>query len=259
MIHLRDSGSGPVLLCLHGIGGSAQSFRGQLAGLSNEYRVIAWDAPGYGESPDPPGPLSAADYADQIAGVLDRIGAGHAVVLGMSWGGVLAAEFALRHPKRVRALVLGDSTRGSGRTAAGAAAMRSRPDELATLGAREFCLARARRLVADPARVDAVADAMAAAIRLPGYGYAAAYMADTDHSTRLSQITAPTLVVYGALDEVTGRPESLAIAEAISGSRLVEIPDAGHLANQEAPEAFNAAVTDFLTEVGVAIPNERTT
>lgn len=254
MIHLLDNGSGPVLLCLHGIGGSARSFRGQLDGLSAEYRVIAWDAPGYADSPDPPEPLTAADYADRIAAVLDRVGAEHAVVLGMSWGGVLAAEFALAHPDRVRALVLGDSTRGSGRTVAGAAAMRSRPDELAAFGASEFCLARARRLVADPSQVEAVAAAMAAAIRLPGYGYAAAYMAATDHSGRLAQITAPTLVIYGARDEVTGRPESLAIAESIPDARLVEIPDVGHLANQEAPEAFNAAVTDFLTEVGVTDP-----
>ena len=87
---------------------------------------------------------------------------------------------------------------------------------------------------------------MAASIRLPGYGHAARYMADTDLEPRLSAITAPTLVLYGTEDVVTGRAESEAIAARIPGARLVAIPDAGHLANQEAPGPFNAAVLEFL-------------
>src|SRR5699024_2139311 len=138
--------------------------------------VLAWDAPGYAGSPDPPSYPGPEGYVAAIEDVLDRAGVQRAVILGMSWGGVLAAEFALARPDRVGALILGDSTRGSGRTPRQAEAMCARPAELDSLGAAEFARRRAQRLVADPAAVDDVAAAMAASIRMPGYGHAARYM-----------------------------------------------------------------------------------
>lgn len=245
-----EAGDGPAILCLHGIGGSARTFRAQLDGLADRWRVLAWDAPGYAGSPDPssyPGPQG---YVEAIADVLDRAGIARTALLGMSWGGVLAAEFALARPDRVGALILGDSTRGSGRTPQQSEAMRARPGELDSLGAEEFARRRAQRLVADPAQADDVAAAMAASIRLPGYGHAARYMAATNLEPRLHAIAAPTLVVYGTDDIITGRVESEALAARISGAQTVPIPGAGHLANQEEPGLFNDAVRGFLSTVG---------
>ncbi|MDX6739566.1 alpha/beta hydrolase [Actinocorallia sp. A-T 12471] len=248
--HFRSEGNGPLLLCLHGIGNSSASFDAQFAAFSSVMRVVAWDAPGYASSP----PLSAAPgmdgYADLAASLIRELGHDDAVVLGMSWGGVIAARLAQRHPSLVRALVLGDSTRGSAQSPAQAAAMRARPDDLAVQGPDAFAAARARRLLrpdAPPAEVEAATTAMASAIRLPGYAHAAHSMATTNLDGALAAIKAPTLILYGASDNVTGRPEAKALATQIPNAALREIPAAGHLANQENPTAFNTELSTFLT------------
>jgi pimeloyl-ACP methyl ester carboxylesterase len=254
--HLRRAGrSGPPLLCLHGIGGSADSFAEQARGLADRFQVYAWDAPGYARSPDrapTARPLAIADYAAAAAGLLRALGLPAAHVLGVSWGGVIATELALRHPGLVRSLVLADSSRGSGRTRAGAAAMRGRIAELSELGPRAFAALRAPRLVsprADARLVNTVTAAMAASIRLPGYADAAESMAATDHSADLGRLLQPTLVLVGAADTVTGVQESQAMAAALPRARLVVVPDAGHVANQERPAAVNKHVARFLTDV----------
>lgn len=245
-----ESGS-PVLL-LHGIGSSAASFSGQLPELGRGHRVTAWDAPGYGRSGDPAPPYRMDDFADAAAALLTGPGRAPAHVVGVSWGGVVATRLALRHPELVRSLVLADSTRGSGRTPEGAAAMLGKAEELNRLGATEFAAARAPRLLSDaaPARtVTAVRDVMATAVRLPGYAEAAASMAETDHTSALPGLRVPTLVLVGEHDRVTGVEESRTIHGLVRGSRFAVIPGAGHLANQERPDVFNALVGAFLMEV----------
>ncbi|WP_225992690.1 alpha/beta fold hydrolase, partial [Actinomadura montaniterrae] len=124
-IAVRDAGGGATpVLCLHGIGSSAAGFDALSRLLAGRLRVIAWDAPGYAASDDPPGAPGMDGYADAAARVLDGLGIRRASVLGTSWGGVIATRFALRHPDRLDALVLADSTRGSGTAPAKAAAMR---------------------------------------------------------------------------------------------------------------------------------------
>lgn len=249
--HVQEAGAGPTLLCLHGIGSSSDSFAAQLTGLSGHFRVVARDAPGYARSPDPDAAPGLDAYADEAAALIQERGSDGAFVLGMSWGGVIATRLASRHPHLVRALVLGDSTRGSGRTTATAQAMLARKDELADQGPERFARSRAPRLVAPsttPEVLDQVVSAMAEAIRLPGYGYAARSMAETDLEPELPGVTVPTLVLYGSVDTVTGRPESEAIAAQLGGDvELAAINGAGHLANQEQPQAFNREVLRFLT------------
>ncbi|MFB4303079.1 alpha/beta fold hydrolase [Actinomadura sp. NTSP31] len=249
-IAVRDrGGDAPPVLCLHGIGSSGAGFDALGRLLAGRLRVIAWDAPGYAASADPRTAPGMDGYADAVADVMDGLGIRRASVLGTSWGGVIATRFALRHPGRLDALVLADSTRGSGTTPEKAAAMRARAAELAERGAAGFARARAPRLLspgAPPADVTRVAEAMAAAIRLPGYGHAAESMAATDHGDAFAAVTAPTLVLVGEHDAVCPPAESRLIAGAVPGARYAEIPGAGHLAHQERPEAFAAAVRDFL-------------
>ncbi|WP_329519850.1 alpha/beta fold hydrolase [Spirillospora sp. NBC_01491] len=244
-----DTGAGAPVLCLHGIGSSSAAFAPAAPLLAGPLRIIAWDAPGYAASPDPSGPPGMDGYADAAVRVLDRLGIERASLVGASWGGVIATRLVLRHPDRVAALVLADSTRGSGGAPEKAAGMRARAAELAGTGAEAFARARAPRLLshtASAADVARVAAAMAAAIRLPGYGYAAESMAATDHGDRLAAVGVPTLVVVGEHDVVCPPAESRLIAGAIPGARYAEIPGAGHLSPQERPEAFAAAVRDFL-------------
>lgn len=248
-VHVQESGTGPTLFMLHGIGGSSETFARQFAGLHGLH-LIAWDAPGYGRSGDPSHPLDLDGYADAAAEVIrSRSDDGKAHVLGMSWGGVIAVRLALRHPELVRSLILGDSTVGSATSAETVARMRSRAAELDENGPVAFAAARAPRLLAPGASDDAVRDAaelMASSIRLPGYGYAAESMATTDHTPDLAAIRTPTLVLCGDEDTVTGRDASQVLAGGIPDGVFVTIRGAGHLANQEQPEAFNAWTESFV-------------
>lgn len=250
MTHVVESGSGPALLMLHGIGGSADSFAPQFDELSDSLRLLAWDAPGYGRSEDPGRPFDLDDYADAAADVIrDRCGDAGAHVLGMSWGGVIATRIALRHPDLVRSLLLGSSTVGSGADDEAAGRMRTRAATLAQQGAEAFAAERAPRLVSGTAGAELTAKAtaiMAASIRLPGYGYAADSMAATDHTADLAKIDIPTLVLSGDEDTVTGIPASQVLAGGIPGAVFVTVRGAGHLANQERPDAFNAWVESFI-------------
>ncbi|MEV5614103.1 alpha/beta fold hydrolase [Streptomyces sp. NPDC052225] len=249
MTHVEEAGGeGPLLLCLHGIGSSSAAFAPQLAGLSGQVRVIAWDAPGYAKSPDPDGPLDLDGFADAAADVIRSYGES-AHVLGVSWGGVIALRLAARHPELVDSLIVADSSAGSGTDPRKAEAMRARCDELAALGPRAFAERRGPRLVSElapAALVERVVDTMAASVRLPGYAYAAASMADADLRPELPGIAAPTLVVCGDRDTVTGVEASQVLAGGLHKTAYVIVKDAGHLANQEQPERFNAWVLSHL-------------
>ncbi|WP_328316603.1 alpha/beta fold hydrolase [Streptomyces sp. NBC_00388] len=247
--HVTEAGAeGPLLLCLHGIGSSSAAFAPQLAELSAYVRVVAWDAPGYAASPDPRGPLTLDGYADAAAALIEERG-GSAHVLGVSWGGVIALRLAARHPGLVDSLILADSSAGSGADPAKAAAMRERARELADAGPRAFAERRGPRLVsagAPPDLVLRVVDTMAGAVRLPGHGYAAEAMAATDLRPELAGITVPALVICGDEDRVTGVKASQLLAGALHKSAYVIVKNAGHLANQEQPRAFNAWVLSHL-------------
>lgn len=249
MINVLDKGTGPTVLCLHGIGSSSAAFEPQVDALSGELRLLAWDAPGYAASEDPDGPLDLDGYADAAAAVLRDRGAGPAHVLGVSWGGVIAIRLALRHPDLVRSLLLADSSRGSGQAPEQAAAMRDRVRQLDEDGIDAFSRARGPRLVTEQAPaelVERVVATMRDAVRLPGYGHAAESMAATDLTAELAAVDVPTLVLCGDGDTVTGIPESQALAGGIPDAVFVTLRGAGHLANQESPEAFNAWLSAFV-------------
>ncbi|MEU3712526.1 alpha/beta fold hydrolase [Streptomyces catenulae] len=244
----ESGGTGPTVLCLHGIGSSSAAFAPQFATLGDRLHLLAWDAPGYGASTDPEAPLDLDGYADTAAALIREHG-GPVHVLGVSWGGVIALRLAARHPALVASLIVASSSAGSGTDPAKAAGMRARAAELADLGPRAFAARRGPRLVSDAAPealVRRVTDTMARAVRLPGYGYAAEAMAATDLRGELPGITAPALVLSGDLDRVTGPGASQLLAGALPRSAYVIVKDAGHLANQERPEAFDAWLLSHL-------------
>lgn len=250
-VHFEEKGAGPLLVCLHGIGSSSKAFASQLEGLSSELRVVAWDAPGYGESPDPSASMDMAGYADAAAELIRRAGA-PAFVLGVSWGGVIAAHVALRHRQLVEGIILVSASRGSGRDAASSAAMQARVAQLEELGPGPFAARRSPALLgpgASPELLEQVVDHMAGAIRLDGYRSAARAMAATDLTPRLGEIDTPALVICGSEDRVTGLSEGQALASALPAATLVVLRGFGHLLNQEAPDAVNAWVASFVSVV----------
>ena len=245
----------PLLLCLHGIGSCADAFIPQIPlGPRTGRRVAAWDAPGYRHSPDPPIEPGLDGWADSAGALIDELapgpGGGRADVLGVSWGGVTATRLALRHPDKVRSLILADSSVGTGTSPEAAEAMRGRAAALTEAGAETFARERAPLLVnaaATPELIDSVARLMVDSIRMPPYQWACNSMAEADHRPSLPTIETPTLVIVGEEDRITGPRAAQALADGIPGARLVTIEAAGHLANQERPEPFNDAVADFLT------------
>ncbi len=241
--------SAPLLFCMHGIGSCADAFLSQ-RDLADDlgYRLVAWDAPGYRYSADPPEDPGIDGWADAASALIRMLGYQTATVLGVSWGGVIATRLTLRNPDLVRALVLADSSVGSGTNVKQAEAMRNRASSLTELGAAVFAQQRSPLLVAENTSPSIVADVeqyFASSVRMPSYQWACNSMADTDHRDSLSSISVPTLVICGEEDRVTPPKLSAELQEGIPNATLVHVKDAGHLANQERPEAFNNKVSEF--------------
>jgi len=233
------------LLLLHGIGSNSRSFRHQ-SELADAYDVIAWDAPGYGRSDDPPHALSMAENADAAARLLDELTIERAHVLGVSMGGVIAQLLYHRRPLRVASLILVDTTAGG----SSPERLRQRLDAIDHLGPRRLAEQRAPQLVrtdAPAALVEELTDIMAE-VRPAGYRAAALALAATDLTRLLPNISVPTLVMHGEDDAIVPLATGRELAAAIPGAQLHVIAKAGHVSNQEQPGAFNAAVRAFLRE-----------
>lgn len=247
-LYYAEQGSGELVLFLHGISSSSRTFAAQLDELAVTHHVLAWDAPGYGRSADPQAAPGLAGYAAAATELIDRYG-GRAHLVGSSWGGVIACQLAHDRPDAVRSLILMSASRGSGRSIESAAAMRARADELDRAGIEKFARERVARLVSETAddalRADVVAT-IVDAVRLPGYGFAAEAMADTDLTPILGEIDVPTLVLCGDEDTVTGPEESRALAAGIPDAVYVSVRGAGHLVNVERPQAVNAWIASYL-------------
>ncbi|GGK33848.1 hypothetical protein GCM10011591_01920 [Nocardia camponoti] len=215
------------------------------------YRTYCWDAPGYGRSADPTVSANGAaenyDHAVVVADLITKLGAEPVHLVGTSWGGVIATVVAAANPTLVRSLVLADSTRGSAVNEERVRAMRERIGELRELGGPAFAAARAKRLVSASCEVEVAraVESEMARVRLPGYSAAAEFMARTDTGGRLAAVSAPTLVLVGAEDVITGVDESRLLADAIPGASFGLILGAGHAAVQEKPVETAAHILRF--------------
>jgi pimeloyl-ACP methyl ester carboxylesterase len=249
-IAYERAGGGPPLVLLHGgVGDGPATWRHQIEGLCGEFTVVAWDAPGVGRSSDPSESFGMAGYADCLAGFVRGLGLSRPHVAGVSFGGALALEFCRRHPAIPRTLILASAYAGWGGSLPADVADQRRQQALmlADLPPDEFAGTLLPTMFSEttpPADVDELAASMRAFH--PAGVRAMARACAEDLRGALPYINVPTLLVYGGKDVRA----PLAVAEdlhaAISGSALVVLPDTGHACNIEAPEAFNAAVRDFL-------------
>lgn len=249
----RESGTGPALVLLHGIGSGSQSWRGQFAGLSNAYRVIAWDAPGYGGSEAlsdeaPP----ASRYSGSLAGLLDVIGIARAHLVGHSLGAMMAASFCRLFGSRVATVTLADPAGGYGSAADAVRKERleARMHLIDVLGPEGMARERAQALLspdAPPEALQAVSDVMRG-LNPPGYRQAARLLCSGDIFADLAHIAAPALVLCGSADTVTPEEGCRKIAAAVRGAVYRSLPGLGHACYVEDPEAFNAAMREFLED-----------
>jgi 3-oxoadipate enol-lactonase len=240
----------PPLVFLHGIGGAARAWRGQLDFFKDRYRTIAWDMPGYGGSASLAA-VSIAALAGALQDFLQQVGATKPILVGHSIGGMIVQQWLSKNPDIAGAVVLAQTSPAFGK-----------PDgdwQKAFIDARLGPLDRGETLASlapslvkelvgdepDVSGMDLARDCMAA---VPAASYRAAMLAlmGFDLRNALKSIAVPTLVLSGAKDNNAPAPMMAKMASYIPSAKYVELVGVGHLANLERPMAFNAALDHFL-------------
>ena len=219
----------PPILLSHGYGATCRMWDGQVAAFADRYRLVLWDMRGHGQSGDPSDPAlySHALTVGDMAAVLDACGIERAIIGGLSLGGVMSLAFHLAYPERVRALMLFDTGPGFRNPEARARDLEEKGlPNLA--GGAETRLGRHR-----------------SAQGLAGAARGMLTMTDGSLIGSLPQIAVPTLVLVGADDQHFLAAADY-MASKIPGAQKIVIPNAGHAANLDQPEAFNRAVAAFL-------------
>jgi pimeloyl-ACP methyl ester carboxylesterase len=252
----REAGTGPPLVLLHGGMEDSRAWSRQLDGLADEYTVLAWDAPGCGQSTDVPETWRLPDFADALAAWLRAAEVEHPNILGLSWGSSVALEFYRRHSDAPASLLLASAYAGwagslppeevVARHASILAAADLPPEELLQGWPGIFSTAASPELVAE---MMSIAVDNSGRAHPGGYRATAHSMAEADLRDVLPEVRVPTLLLYGALDERSPLHIAEDLRAQIPDAELVVIPDVGHLANVEAPAAFNAHVRRFIRSV----------
>jgi pimeloyl-ACP methyl ester carboxylesterase len=245
-----ESGSGVPLLLIHGWPHNRTLWAGQMSGLPTQARCIAPDLRGFGDS-SVSGPYSIAQYADDLAALLDALKIERVVACGLSMGGYVALALLRQHRARLRGLIL-TSTRATADTPE-ASEKRARLIEFITthnveaLAGAQLTGMLSRVTLDSRAGVrEALREIMASASRAGAIGGQRAMMARPDASDLLPTIDMPALVVAGADDVLTPPEEQRALAAAIPGCRFELLTGAGHACAFERPAAFNHVVGEFL-------------
>jgi pimeloyl-ACP methyl ester carboxylesterase len=215
----RESGSGPAMVLLHGIGSGSGSWLSQLDELSSTYRVIAWDAPGYGATTpvDNPSPV-AAEYAAVLEFLLAALKIEPAVLIGHSFGALTAGSYASTHSE-LPTLIVADPANGYGKAGPETRAQKLNPrlKAIRELGPRGLAEKRSSALANSHLTGDA-----------PAY-----------HG--------PVLVMCGSEDTVTPEAVCRPVADAYPNAKYQTLPGVGHASYVENGPQFNAAVLEFIT------------
>jgi pimeloyl-ACP methyl ester carboxylesterase len=258
-IAYTDEGEGTPLLFVHGFPLNRATWSKQVAFFKANYRVVAPDLRGLGESASGPGPVSMSRFAEDLHALMQRLSTGPVVLVGHSMGGYVALAFATAYPNALRGLVLVGTKAGKDAPEV-AAARRATAEKVRTDGVSTVVDAMAPKMLSasneDPAMAASVHGFMASS-KPDGVMGALWGMADRpDASARLGQIRVPTLVITGADDTVIPPSESAVLAGSIPGAQLRVIPQAGHLVAFERADAFNEALKDWL-DSGSAVSGPR--
>ncbi len=251
-LHIRQEGTGPVAMFVHGFPLDSSMWIEQLAELSDMRRCIAVDLRGFGRSSPVDGaPLSMEQHADDLAAVLDLVSEERADVIGLSMGGYVTMAFAERHPGRLRSLALID-TRSGADSDEGKAGRDAMAANLLEEGRQALAAAMQAGLLAPGASIQARARVRSMVEGCPYetiVGCLAGMRDRPDRTDVLGTVAVPAAVIVGEQDAVTPPTESKAMAAVLPDATMTLVPGAGHLSPIEQPAAVNAALRRLLTKV----------
>lgn len=256
-INLIDEGprNGQPVLFVHGFPFSHAMWSEQLRVVSQQYRAIAYDVRGHGESLVGDGQYTIEGHVEDLIALIDHLALPPVVIVGLSMGGYIALRALERNPERFRAAVLcdtrseADNNEGKLRRAAGAVAVKRDGSAVFADGFVKAVFA-AHSLAAKPDAVRAIHDVIRSTPPLSIAGTLIALAARTDTTASLEALSLPTLILVGEHDVTTPPAASQAMHERIRGSELFIVPDAAHMSNLENPEFFNEKLLYFLKRVG---------
>ena len=249
-IGYQEKGRGQPLVFLHGGVADSRSWERELQAFSDNFHSIAWDAPGCGISDDPHEDFSLSDYADVLAGLLEKIGIDDAIILGISFGGGLAIEFYNRHPEAVKALILVSAYAGwagslseeevARRVEKGRAQSTMDPAAVAEMWLPSlFYKSPPQEKIEKEKEIISDFHPKGSQIMLEAF-------AEADLRYVLPKINVPTLLLYGDQDVRSPTHVANEIHQRIPNSNLIFVEDVGHLINIEAPELFDREVRRFI-------------
>lgn len=253
-LYYEAYGEGEPLLLIYGLAGRGNGWKFQVEGLSHRFRLITFDNRGVGETDQPDEPYSIAQMADDAAGLLDALKIESAFVFGISMGGMIAQEFALRHSAKIRKLALGCTHCGIKHCVPSPEwvteifkSLPGKPREKVVrdctpINYSPHTQQHRPELIESliPLFVDNRQSLQAYLRQLNAvYGF--------DAYDRLPEISSPTLVMTGADDVLIPPGNSKIIANRIPNAQLIEFTNAGHLFFIEKAEEVNAALTEFFT------------
>ena len=251
-IHYQESGSGEAILFLHGLGSCGQDWMLQVPAFEIQFRVVAPDLRGHGQTDKPSGRVRVAHLASDVLGLLDTLNVECAHVVGLSLGGCVGQVLALDAPQRVRSLTLVNTFAHLEPGNPGHTLMLA--TRLALLGVRglpaqaHFVAARMfpkpeqemlRKLAAERIASNDMATYRRLMLAIGAF--------DVRH--RLGQIACPTLVIAGDRDTTVPLPPKRVLAASIPGARLEIVADSGHATPIDQPHVFNRLVLGFIESV----------
>jgi pimeloyl-ACP methyl ester carboxylesterase len=268
-VNYVDVGSGEPVVLVHGLGGQWQNWLENIPRLAQERRVLALDLPGFGLTPKPRGRITIREYGRFVDAFIEELGLGRTALVGNSMGGYIAAEVAIQFPERVSRLVLV--------SAAGISSAETAVRPILLVGRIMAAVAtntaaRHRYLASRPVSRQASLALVARHPRLlkadlayegffkgagkPGFDDALRASLDYDFRDRLTEVRAPTLIVWGEKDSIIPTRDADEFERLIGDSRKVVMKDTGHIPMAERPDAFNRVLVDFLAERGPAEAKE---
>lgn len=252
-ISYREAGSGPALFFVHGMGCGSVNWDTQYAQFADRYRVIGWDAPGYGQSTafdtDLP---SVADYVMAMAEFLDALDIEEAHLVGHSYGGIMVTGFHRAYPKRVLSLTLAQPVVGGGQQKAKLRdkGIEARVAEIEKLGMAKYAERHAPRSCGPNVDAAALEKAIALTAEIPKTGYLRQFrsLRHANIHEWTSKPKVPAMIVSGEHDATASQTMVGEISDAMGGLRHETISDIGHMIYLEHPDRFNALLEGLLGE-----------